>query len=443
MAFVVRDQGPGIDDALLPRLFEPFVQGESPLVKRHPGAGLGLAICKRLVKMHGGTISVDPAAMGVGATFRFTMPRAYDDQRPTSAPTSRTLLVHDDPRSTLASALEDSGYSVVRVQDAAETVRLATSLHPLAVVVAPETEHGLAILDSLRRQPETATIPLVANAAPGARFLPKPVDGAALIAELSRRTDVNTAFSVLVLVVSGDPRTGESLRAKLEPEGYRVAIARSGNEGVALAQSEEPEVIIVEPLLEDLTGFEVIAELAASDRTRATPVVMLTVADPNAAERTRLRQRASAVASTVPLGRIVAAVRSAGGRITPSRGTSGARTVLVVDDNELNRELARLLLEPIGCRVLLASDGNEAIETARREGPHLILLDLMMPQMDGYTAARILQADAVTASIPIVALTARAMRGDEDKARACGITGYLTKPIDRHAFDACVRSFLT
>jgi CheY-like chemotaxis protein len=329
------------------------------------------------------------------------------------------------------------------VNDAADAVRFATSLHPVAVVVAPATEHGLAILDSLRRRDETATIPIVANAAPGARFLPKPVERAPLIAELKRCTGATTAFSALVLVVASDPRTGECVRSLLEPEGYRVAIARSGSEGVVIAQSDEPDVIIVEPLMPDLTGFEVVEQLAATGGTRATPIVMLTVADMNDAGRARLRQHASAIASNVPHSTIVEAVRRSSGGGKSSRRAARTGTVLVVDDNELNRELARLLLQPIGCRVLFAADGTEGIETARREPPDLILLDLMMPGMDGYAVARILKADATTASIPIVALTARAMRGDEEKARASGMEGYLTKPIDRVAFDACVRSFLT
>lgn len=104
-------------------------------------------------------------------------------------------------------------------------------------------------------------------------------------------------------------------------------------------------------------------------------------------------------------------------------------TVLVVEDSPTNMELASALLEMAGHRVLKAVDAEQGLTLARGENPDLILMDMHLPGMDGLTAARLLKDDPATQSIPIVALTASAMRGDEERIRAAGIDGYIAKPL--------------
>jgi len=103
--------------------------------------------------------------------------------------------------------------------------------------------------------------------------------------------------------------------------------------------------------------------------------------------------------------------------------------ILVVEDNVANRILARELLVAHGHEVLDAHAGREGVESARRDQPDLILLDLQLPDIDGYAVVRELRADASTAGIPVVALTAFALEGDRERAIASGCDGYVTKPI--------------
>jgi two-component system, cell cycle response regulator DivK len=105
------------------------------------------------------------------------------------------------------------------------------------------------------------------------------------------------------------------------------------------------------------------------------------------------------------------------------------RKILIVEDVEYNRDLLVQLLEE-EYDVMTAADGAAGLETAARERPDLILMDLSLPVVDGWEATRRLKARPETAAIPVIALTAHAMQGDEDKARACGCDDYLTKPID-------------
>jgi two-component system cell cycle response regulator DivK len=104
--------------------------------------------------------------------------------------------------------------------------------------------------------------------------------------------------------------------------------------------------------------------------------------------------------------------------------------ILVIEDNALNLELLREILAAEGYEVLEAGDGEEGIEIACRERPDLILMDLQLPGLDGYEATRRLRADGRTAAIPIVAVTAHAMRGDDEKALAAGCDGVVVKPIE-------------
>ena len=105
------------------------------------------------------------------------------------------------------------------------------------------------------------------------------------------------------------------------------------------------------------------------------------------------------------------------------------KTILIVEDVELNRELLVQLLED-RYRLVLAGDGAAALESAAQSRPDLVLMDLSLPRMDGWEATRRLKADASLAAIPVIVLSAHAMRGDEERARASGCDDFLTKPID-------------
>lgn len=121
---------------------------------------------------------------------------------------------------------------------------------------------------------------------------------------------------------------------------------------------------------------------------------------------------------------------------------SGAK-VLVIDDHPLNAKLTRLLLTGEGHEVRTAADAEAAIDLLRTFRPQLILMDLQLPGMDGFELTRRLKSDPATRSIPVVALTAYAMRGDEARARDAGCDGYLSKPVDTRVLAAEVQRWLS
>lgn len=116
--------------------------------------------------------------------------------------------------------------------------------------------------------------------------------------------------------------------------------------------------------------------------------------------------------------------------------------ILVVEDNEANQMLVRAVLELEGYVVSLAGSATEALEILRASTPDLILMDVQLPGQDGLSLTRLLKSQASTAEIPVVALTAHAMRGDREQALSAGCVGYIAKPIDTHTFGVEVRAFL-
>ncbi|HWH57057.1 MAG TPA: response regulator [Terriglobales bacterium] len=106
------------------------------------------------------------------------------------------------------------------------------------------------------------------------------------------------------------------------------------------------------------------------------------------------------------------------------------KTILIAEDNVVNRELVREMLEAWGFRVLEALDGQQALETIKAERPDLVLMDIQMPALDGFAVMQKIRSEAELAAIPVVALTAYAMRGDSERALSAGFNAYVTKPID-------------
>jgi PAS domain S-box-containing protein len=457
LRFRVRDRGPGMDRALQAKLFQPFVQGDSSLVRKHQGTGLGLAITRRLVEEHGGTIELE-SAPGQGSTFSFTL-RAWQtagrhaaapvaDARPPSVVATAPLILVLEKELAAARLvrghLEDAGYRVTEARDAREAVAAATSSPPSAILVdVADTDEAFLLVQELRAAEATRHIPvlmqsIVPHPLRGHAFgsvdcLVKPVDPVRLLARLKELVPPVEGPPRLLLV-DDDPRVGRLLRGMLEREGYSVDVAETGRTGLRSARESAPDLIIVDIGLPDISGFEVIDGLAADERTRSRPVIVLTAKDLTSEERRLLRDRAQAVAEKGDLSReaLLALVR----RATCSPVSSTARAqVLVVEDHDVNRELTRTLVERRGFDVLLAHDGKEGLALARQHRPALVLMDLAMPEMDGWAALRALRADEALAGIPVVALTAHAMRGVEVQAREAGFDDYLTKPIEAGALD--------
>ncbi len=228
-----------------------------------------------------------------------------------------------------------------------------------------------------------------------------------------------------VLVIEDDPSALRLLREYLEPVGYRIRAASSGEQGLAMAAERAPSAVILDVLLPGIDGWEVLRRLKAEAGLRDIPVVIVTVVD----ERDIGLALGAVDYLVKPVRRdtLVAALERVA---APMRGPDRLIRVLAVDDEPAALALVSAALDGHGYEVILASGGREALERARGSPMDLIVCDLMMPDLDGFGVIAELKADARTADIPIVICTARDLSEAEKTLLHGHILGIVTKGAD-------------
>jgi signal transduction histidine kinase/DNA-binding response OmpR family regulator len=213
----------------------------------------------------------------------------------------------------------------------------------------------------------------------------------------------------VVVVVEDDRHALELLTLYLESAGVEVVGARDGPSGLATVRREHPDAVVLDIRLPDMDGWEVLTALKADPATAAIPVVVVSILD----ERGTGFALGAAEYLVKPVSRDDVLAALARVRVLPDAGT-----LLVIDDDPLALELVEAVLEPRGWTVLRASDGPTGTALARSRRPSVVLLDLLMPGMDGFAVVGALRSESVTKDIPIVVFTAKTLTSaDKDRLR--------------------------
>jgi signal transduction histidine kinase/DNA-binding response OmpR family regulator len=243
----------------------------------------------------------------------------------------------------------------------------------------------------------------------------------------------------LILVVEDNPEAAEILARHLEAGGFRMSIARTGTEALAMARDLLPVAITLDILLPEIDGWEVLARLKGDELTRNIPVVVVSVMDNPA-----LGRALGALDYFVkPVDRSALLSRLDRYRFT-TKVQHGEIRVLLVDDEPANLDLLQALLEPEGYKVLRASSGKQGIDLARAAKPQLILLDLMMPGVTGFDVVEALRTEAATRSIPIMVLTSKKLTsGDKAALNGCVAAVFERNSLAGSELVAWLRAFVT
>jgi CheY-like chemotaxis protein len=298
----VSDTGIGIAEHDLSRLFTEFHQVDAGPGRQHEGTGLGLALTRRFAELHGGRVSVT-SSPGHGSTFtlhlpleaaapKLSAPGAPAHVAPTDPARPLVLVVDDNPGAAeiLTRHLDAGGFQVQVARTGPEALSLARELKPAAItldILLPEVD-GWEVLNRLKADEATRDIPVVVvsvidNPALGRAlgafdYFVKPVDGKALLSRLSQYTFATEVKSepVRVLIVDDEQANLDLLEALLEPAGFGVLRAGGGREGIEMARSEMPNLILLDLMMPDLSGFDVVEALRAEEATRSIPIMVLT-----------------------------------------------------------------------------------------------------------------------------------------------------------------------
>jgi signal transduction histidine kinase/CheY-like chemotaxis protein len=323
LVVLVADTGVGVPAEDRERIFDSFQQG-TRLSGQAEGTGLGLTLSKRILELHGGRIWVESAA-GKGSTFGFAMPAGAGEPalksvpqavldsgitlEPTLGPRPTVVVVEDDRRSfdLLRVYLEAAGARVVSAGDGEEGLDTVRRLSPAGVVLdilLPGID-GWDVLAQLKADPGTAAIPVIVVSmldergrgfALGAtEYLVKPVGKEQLLAALYRAAAMPEQKRTVV-AIDDDPLAIELVRASLEPEGWTVLGAATGQEGVALITERKPSAVLLDLLMPGMDGFEVVEALRADPNTKSIPVVILTSKSMTRQDKERLQGRITYVA---------------------------------------------------------------------------------------------------------------------------------------------------
>jgi CheY-like chemotaxis protein len=291
-------------------------------------------------------------------------------------------------------------------------------------------------------------------------FVTKPTSSEGLDAAFTRIKAYSLPRRKRLLVVEDNPAEQLSIRELLGHSDIDIEIAESGKAALGLMENESYDCAVLDLRLPDMTGFEVLEKLSASPRLKDLPVVVFTGRELTPEEDMQLLTLARSVVlkdvesperlldeTALFLHRVVADLppgkQQMLERLHRSDDALAGRKVLVVDDDVRNIFALSSVLERRGMTVLSAGTGKEAIETiATTPDLAIVLMDIMMPEMDGYETMQVIRQNLAMRRMPIIALTAKAMKGDRERCLEAGASEYLAKPVNTEQLLSALRMWL-
>ena len=397
-----------------------------------------------------------------------------DDRHEIQPGDSILLIVEDDPHycRVLIDLARVKGFKVLVAMRGADALELAKQYQPNAVsldVFLPDML-GWSVLSQLKQNPLTRHIPVQIitldedkhhGLARGAfSFVTKPTSTEGVEAALRRIKEYSTPRRKRLLVVEDNPAEQLSISELLGYDDVEIETAGTGRDALAALRRHPADCVVLDLRLPDMSGFEVLEQLGADETLSEVPVVVFTGRELSAEEDARLHTMARSIVvkgvesperlldeTALFLHRVVTDLPIEKQRMLERLTTSDedlvSRTVLLVDDDARNIFALSSVLERRGMRVLTATTGNEAIKLIELNNDiAIVLMDIMMPEMDGYQTMEEIRKNANFRRLPIIALTAKAMKGDREKCLDAGASDYLAKPVNTEQLLSALRSWL-
>jgi len=499
LSISVKDSGIGIPADKLERIFNAFEQADNSTSRQFGGTGLGLSISRRMAALLGGDI-VLRSELGQGSEFVLLLPeRSTETTVATIAPSASSpapsprharraapptegmsddreriepgdsviLIVEDDPAFAhiLAEMVRQKGHCMLHAPNGEAGLELARRYRPIGIlldVMLPGMD-GWTVIERLKADPSTRHIPvhfLTATDDTGrgrelgaVGFLTKPVTREAINEAFERLMHFAKGRTRHLLVVDDDANARSAVRTLLNQDDVAIDEAGSAEEALQKIAATGYDCIVLDLGLPGMSGMDMLEKLAASGSI--PPVVVYSGRELSREENLRIRQYTDSIVikgARSPerlmdeVSLFLHSIRDTKHGVTPpAAGHDGlrGRHVLLVDDDMRNLFALSKVLRDWGMQVSMAQDGQKSLQVLT-ENPQveLVLMDIMMPGMDGYEATRAIRGEPKFAKLPIIALTAKAMRGDRERCLEAGANDYLSKPIDVDKLASLMRMWL-
>jgi HAMP domain-containing protein/signal transduction histidine kinase/DNA-binding response OmpR family regulator len=397
-----------------------------------------------------------------------------DDRDILGADDSIVLIVEDDVHyaRVMMAAAKQRGFKVLVAQRGADGLALARAHRPTAIsldIFLPDML-GWTVLSQLKQDPATRHIPVQIvtldedrnhGLARGAfAFVPKPATADNLENAFARIKDYAAPRRKRLLLVEDDEAERKGVSELLSHADIEITAADSGESALAQLRAAPVDCVVLDLKLPDMSGFEVLEKIRDDAALCDIPVVVFTGRELSADEDAKLRTMARSVVvkgvesperlldeTSLFLHRVVAdlplAKQNMLQRLHSSDEDLMKRTVLLVDDDTRNIFALSSVLERRGMEVLTATTGSEALAVLNsRADVAIVLMDIMMPGMDGYETIQAIRVKSEYRRLPILALTAKAMKGDREKCLEAGASDYLAKPVNTEQLLSALRMWL-
>ena len=505
-AFSVSDTGIGVEARQQKLIFEAFHQVEGGNSRRYGGTGLGLSISREIAHFLGGDLVVESvvgqgstftlflperwqssetqtilAGFGVDTPslrppIRSTPSRAKpQDDRDALGSRQRKLLIVDDDTSFAGIVMEmaqKKGFDVLIATTGAEGLELARKHVPDAITLDLQLPdmHGWVVLDQLKHSSELRHIPVHVLSVEerleralqiGAiDVMTKPVSARALEDSISRIAKFIGRKERRLLVVEDDAVQRNSIIELIGDEDVVTEGVEDGEAALKALRRKTFDCLVLDLKLPGMTGFELIQAIRDDEALAKTPIVVYTGQELSQREEAQLRQLTGSIIvkdarsperlldeTALFLHRVEANLSERKQKILrelyQSDPTLAGKKILIIDDDARNIFAATTILERYDIQVVHAESGQEGIEILEAsDNIDAILMDIMMPEMDGYEAIRRIRANNRFESLPIIALTAKAMPEDRSKCIDAGASDYIIKPVDAPQLISLLRVWL-
>ncbi|NCS89865.1 MAG: hypothetical protein AUK34_04650 [Ignavibacteria bacterium CG2_30_36_16] len=491
LQFDIIDTGIGISPENQKLIFEEFRQVDGTSTKKYNGTGLGLAICKKIAGMLNGSLSVE-SEVDKGSTFTFTIPLIKtgvktdpknENEELQKALLKPVLIVEEEPeiRLTMGQYLSSLGYNAAYLMNGEDVIEKLKKINPRAVVVDMNMKDadGWNLLQSVKSEANTSSVPVIAIMIKGNEnkghgievydYYVKPADNNlnTLIKNLSSST--NKKIERIVLV-DADNSEMQSVQKVLTGGKFILDFVKMSEASLDDINKLQPELIITSLMMKKGEGISLINKLKQTKSTKHIPIIaaldsstavevvrdlnktleMITLAGTKHSLDVLkiVRDKLNMYEEKIILENdddIIHDAPSIRAKIheTMRNKKIYKGSVLIVDDDPDTLFTLNEIVQSLGNKTILAKNGVECLEALSQIIPDLILLDIMMPEMDGFQTINNIKKKSEWLNIPVFAVTAKAMAGDKDVVLKHGFDDYITKPINANSLALKINQILS